>query len=105
VSPFAHDRLGEYKPLSIETQRRAWYLRFRVHDRPGIIATLAGILSEKKVSLDAVLQLPGENKADLPFVITVEPTTEGAIRDAVRQMSNLDFLVEPPLALPLEPPL
>ena len=83
-------------------QKRAYYLRFHVVDRPGIIAALAGILAEKKISLDAVLQLPCDNKQDVPFVITVEPTTEQAVREAVDQMSGLDFLLEPPLALPME---
>jgi homoserine dehydrogenase len=105
VSPFAHDRLGEYKPVSVTVQKRAYYLRFRVDDRPGIIATLAGILAEKHISLEAVLQQPCETKHDLPFVITVEPTTEAAVRSAVQQMESLDFLREPPLALPMEPPL
>jgi len=56
------------------------------------------ILAAKRISLDAVLQLPAENKGDLPFVITVEPTPEEAVREAIDQMSSLDFLLEPPLA-------
>lgn len=102
VSPFAHEELAEYKPIPITLQTRAWYLRFRVKDRPGIIAALAGILAEKRVSLDAVLQLPSETKTDLPFVITLEPTNEASVREALEKMSALDFLTEPPLALPME---
>ncbi len=102
VSPFAHERLGEYNPIPITRQKRAWYLRFRVKDRPGIIAALAGILAEKQISLDAVLQLPCESKSDVPFVITLEPTLEQDVRDAIGRMSALDFLLEPPLALPIE---
>jgi homoserine dehydrogenase len=102
VSPFAHARLGEYEPIPVTRQKRAFYLRFRVDDRPGIIAALARILAAKHISLDAVLQLPGENKRDLPFVITVEPTPEQAVREAIEEMSKLEFLVEPPLALPME---
>jgi homoserine dehydrogenase len=105
VSPFAHERLGEYKPLSVTREKCAYYLRFRVEDRPGIIAALAGILAEQRISLEAVLQLPCETKRDLPFVITVEPTYEHALREAVAKMCGLDFLREPPLALPMEPPL
>lgn len=105
VSPFAHERLGEYKPVSVTAQRRAYYLRFRVDDRPGIIATLAGILASKHISLEAVLQQPCDTKHNLPFVITAEPTSENAIREAVAEMSSLDFLLESPLALPMEPPL
>jgi homoserine dehydrogenase len=105
VSPFAHERLGEYKPVSVTLQKRAYYLRFRVNDRPGIIAALAGILAEKHIGLEAVLQEPCDTKHDLPFVITVEPTSEQSMREAVEKMSSLDFLLEPPLALPMEPPL
>jgi len=105
VSPFAHERLGENKPVSITMQRTAYYLRFRVDDRPGILAKLAGILASKKISLDAVLQEPCDTKHDLPFVITVEPTSEQAIRDAVEEMTQLDFLKEAPFALPMVPPL
>ncbi len=105
VSPFAHERLGEYKPVSVSLQERPFYLRFRVADRPGIIAELAGILSAKHIGLEAVLQMPCDTKSDLPFVITTEVTTEQAMRDAVDQMNRLDFLREPPLALPMEPPL
>jgi homoserine dehydrogenase len=102
VSPFAHPRLGEYKPIPVTLQKSAYYLRFRVRDRPGIIAALSSILAAKHISLDAVLQLPSESKDNLPFVITVEPTTEKELRGAVAEMNELDFMVEPALAMPME---
>jgi homoserine dehydrogenase len=105
VSPFAHERLGVYKPISVSAQKRPYYLRFRVTDRPGIIAALAGILSEQRISIEAVLQLPSPAKDGLPFVITLEPASESAVLEAVEKMARLDFLLEPPLALPIEPPL
>jgi homoserine dehydrogenase len=102
VSPFAHPRLGEYKPIPVTSQKSAYYLRFRVVDRPGIIATLSRILADKNISLDAVLQLPSESKDNLPFVITVEPTSEKSLRGAISEMAELDFMAEPPLAMPME---
>jgi homoserine dehydrogenase len=105
VSPFAHPRLGEYKPIPVTSQKSAYYLRFRVVDRPGIIASLSKILADKNISLDAVLQLPSESKENLPFVITVEPTSEKSIRGALSEMGDLDFMAEPPLAMPMEPGL
>ncbi|MDX1979600.1 MAG: homoserine dehydrogenase [Bryobacteraceae bacterium] len=102
VSPFAHERLGENRPLPITLRKSAFYLRFRVEDRPGIIAALAGILAAENISLDAVLQLPSDTKHDLPFVITIEPAQEEAVRQAVARMASLDFMVEPPLAIPME---
>lgn len=105
VSPFAHARLGEYKPIPVTLHRSAYYLRFRVQDRPGIIAQLATALAAENISIDAVLQLPNANWRDLPFVITVEPATEESVRAAIARMAELNFLTEPPLAMPMEPPL
>jgi homoserine dehydrogenase len=101
VSPFAHERLGEYRPQEISTQSAPYYLRFRVEDKAGIIARLATILAKHKIGIDAVLQLPREDWRDLPFVITTEPAREKALRDALIEIRELDFLVEPPLAMPM----
>ena len=104
-SPFAYEALADHRPRSIRERVRPYYLRFRVRDQPGIIAQLSTVLAEAHISIDAVLQLPGEDKADLPFVITLEPTPDGQVRDAVSAMGRLGFLVDEPLALPLEPGL
>src|ERR1700722_6509174 len=102
VSPFAHARLDEYRPIPITLNASAYYLRFRVQDRPGIIAQLASALAAENISIDAVLQLPNANWRDLPFVITVEPTTEESVRAAIARMAELNFFIEPPLAMPME---
>ncbi len=101
VSPFAHERLGEYKPIPITLSQSPYYLRFRVEDRPGIIATLATVLANQKISIDSVMQLPIENWRDVPFVITVEPAAESAVRAAIGEMQNMNFLLEPPLVMPM----
>jgi len=102
VSPFAHERLGEYKPLPAATQKLPYYLRFRVEDKAGIIATLATILAKHEIGIDAVLQLPREDWRDLPFVVTTEPAKEQSIRQAILDIRDADFLIEPPFAMPME---
>jgi len=102
VSPFAHDRLGSYKPTPVGTQRMQYFIRFRVEDKAGIIATLATILAKHKIGIDAVLQLPREDWRNLPFVVTTEPAAEQALRDALVEIGEEDFLVEPPFAMPME---
>ena len=93
---------GEYCPIPIALNRAAYYLRFRVKDRPGIIAQLAAALAAENISIEAVLQLPDENAHNLPFVITAEPSDEASIRAALARMQQLDFFIEPPLAMPIE---
>ncbi len=102
VSPFSFQKLAEPDLASIDDFVCGYYLRFRVKDSTGIIATLGRILAENGISIDAVLQLPTDDKANLPFVITVEPAREADVRKALLEMEALDFIVEKPLALPLE---
>jgi homoserine dehydrogenase len=101
VSPFAYEAIEQASPAAIDDEVRPYYLRFRVRDRPGIIADLARILASSKASIDAVLQEPSEDKDDLPFVITLEPAVRRAVLEAVEKMSGLDYLVDRPLALPM----
>src|SRR3990170_4351652 len=99
---FGFWKLHEVTRAGIESKLRPYFLRFLVRDRVGIIAQLAAVLAARSISIDAVLQEPCAEKQNLPFVITVEPTTEAAISAAIEKMKGLDFLREPALALPLE---
>ena len=101
-SPFAFRSLDEHKSVPITENKAAYFLRFRVEDRPGIIAKLASALADQQISIEAVFQLPSDNWRNLPFVITVEPAAEKSIRDALAVMREMNFLREPPLALPME---
>jgi homoserine dehydrogenase len=77
------------------------YLRFLVKDRPGIIATLATILSQRGINIDSVLQKPGCPKSHLPFLITLEECKASLVEQALHQINALDFLVQPCLHLPI----
>ena len=77
------------------------YLRFLVKDRPGIIASLATILSDCGINIDSVLQKPGCPKSHLPFLITLEECKASLVEQALHQINSLDFLVQPCLHLPI----
>jgi len=77
------------------------YLRFTISDRPGIIATLAAILSECGINIDSVLQKTGYPKSSLPFVITLEACKASLVEKALEQIGHMDFLVQPAIHLPI----
>ncbi len=77
------------------------YLRFLVKDRPGIIASLATILSQCGINIDSVLQKPDCPKSHLPFLITLEECKVALVEQALQQINQLDFLVQPCLHLPI----
>ncbi len=99
---FGFWKLEPVANAGIEALRRSYFLRFVVKDRVGIIAQLASVLAGEHIGIDAVLQEPCAEKDAMPFVITIEPTTETELARALEKMQGLDFLCEPPLALPIE---
>jgi homoserine dehydrogenase len=96
-----------HRPLQIDWPKVScnfetpWYLRFVVRDQPGIIASLAAILSAHQLNIDAVLQKPGFDKNALPFVITLEPCRDAQLQPAIQEMSSMSFALRPPLCLPI----
>jgi len=99
---FGFQQLQEVTRVGIESLVRPYYLRYLVRDRVGIMAQLATVLAEQQMNIDAVLEEPCTNADNLPFMISVKPTTQNAISAAIEKMKSLDFLLEEPLALPIE---
>jgi homoserine dehydrogenase len=89
------------RPDHVQQAHSPFYLRLVVNDRPGIIASLAAILSSCDINIDAVLQEPGVPKTALPFVVTVEECPAETIDRAIADIARLDFNVQPPLAIPM----
>jgi homoserine dehydrogenase len=78
----------------------ATYLRLVVRDRPGILGRVCTILGRHRINIDSVLQEPGCTKQHLPFVMSLEPTQEKHVTRALKEISRLPFLAEPPLLVP-----
>jgi homoserine dehydrogenase len=102
-----HDRRSEsidapWEPAPIAPPPpRAYYLRFVVRDRPGILAVITASLAGHGINVDAVLQEPGFPKDHLPFVVTVEPCDHAALAGAMADILAEDFHAEPPLVMPV----
>ena len=77
------------------------YLRFIVRDEPGIIAAIAEILCRAGINIDSVFQKSGFPKSKLPFVITLEPCSAALVRESLKQIAKLEFLVQPCVDLPI----
>lgn len=92
-------QVSDCKPM--EDFDFAQYVRFVVRDRPGIIAALAVVLAKHRLNIDAILQKPGYEKSALPFVITLECCGQRALDAALREIGKSEFLVEPPLSMPV----
>ena len=81
--------------------KTAHYVRFKVADKPGILAALANVFSRHEINVDAVLQQAGHSKSALPFVITLEPCRVQKLREALAEIRKLEFHVAPPVDMPI----
>lgn len=97
-----------YRPPAVEAAVEAdfeasQYLRFVIVDRPGIIASLAGVFLRHGLNFDSVLQEPGWPKSALPFAVTLEPCSSRVLQAALAEIEKFDFHARPPVWMPILP--
>jgi len=100
ATPLGYMTWHAAKLAPLGQQVAAFYLRLVVRDRPGILQRVSGILASHRINIDSVLQEPGQSKAALPFVLTLEPSREEQVAAAVQEIARLTFLAQPPLLMP-----
>jgi homoserine dehydrogenase len=93
---FQPGALADTPILPIDEVVTAFYLRLRVADEKGVLASLTRILADSDISIDAILQREseeGENQTDL--IILTHDTVEGRMRQAMAQMQALRTVLAP----------
>ncbi|HEV7912505.1 MAG TPA: homoserine dehydrogenase, partial [Albitalea sp.] len=96
---FQPDELATTPILPIEQVRTSFYLRLQVADQAGVLARITGILAERDISIDALLQRPqdadaeGQTKTDV--IILTHETVEGEMNRAITKMQALPTVLAP----------
>jgi homoserine dehydrogenase len=94
-------RARELVPMTEVVAR--YYLRFDVHDEPGVLARIAGALSQYGVSVEQMVQQGrGEAGAPVPVVIITHQCREGAVYKALDDVRQAKFLKVPPRLVRIE---
>lgn len=90
ISPFGFmDRARKKLPMmAVGEITGGYYLRFTVEDKPGVLATMAGILGDNGISIDSVIQ-KGRSGGVVPLVILTHGAKERAVRIAVEKINKL----------------
>jgi homoserine dehydrogenase len=79
-----------------------WYLRFEVLDMPGVLAEIAGHLSQAGVSIESMIQrgrAPGEPVA---IVMITHETAQGSVERALKAIAASDKVRARPCMIPME---
>jgi len=89
---------------SIQRHEGGYYVRFSVLDRPGAMATIAGRMAERAISLESIVQKRAEGDArdHVPVVMVSHATSETAIREAVAMTLQDGVIREKPQIIRIE---
>ncbi len=93
---FQPGALSDLPVLPMSEVVTSYYLRLRVADQAGVLATVTGILAGAGISIDAVLQREAEegvNQTDV--IILTHDTREGTMNEALAQMQALPTVLAP----------
>ncbi len=97
---FQPGSLSDLPVLPMTEVVTSYYLRLRVADQAGVLATVTGILAGAGISIDAVLQreadeVGGEGSTQTDVIILTHDTKEGTMNDAIAQMQALPTVLAP----------
>ena len=94
--------LVEATPAAIEHRRGPYYVRLQVVDRPGVMADIAAILRDERVSIESLLQRGRSPDEAVPVVLTMHDTEERGMSAALAKINQLETVLEPPHLIRIE---
>lgn len=104
----SHRRVPAFRPhqaydrvVPMSEVRTRYYIRLQALDRPGVMALVSGILGRQSISIASVTQKE-VNQPSVPMVILTHQAREAAIQEALREIGELNEIMEPPVMFRIE---
>jgi homoserine dehydrogenase len=79
-----------------------YYFRFAALDRPGVLATISGILGKYDISLKSVHQKGRKTNGSVPIVMLTHKATEAHVKQALNEIEALDVVDGKPVLIRIE---
>jgi homoserine dehydrogenase len=93
---FQADAMVQFPWLTIEDTVTSYYFRMRVADRPGVLADIARILADHRISIDALFQRePGEGENQTDIIMLTHDAVERDVVHAIRRIEALPTVLAP----------
>lgn len=71
-----------------------YYFRISAVDKPGVLATIAGILGKNAISIESVIQKKRQDIGSVPVVIRTHEAQEKSVVEAIREIDSLAIVTE-----------
>ena len=90
VSPLSYSTLEDIKVLPIEEIETGYYLRMEALDKAGVLANIATILSNKGISIEALIQKePKDGEILVPIIMLIHKVQEKIMNAAIGEIEQL----------------
>ena len=100
---FRAEALSDLPILPVGEVETAYYLRLHAQDRPGVLARVASILSERGINIESIMQKDVEEQDGLvPIIILTHRVREQSMNDAIAAMEALDEVSSPLMRIRVE---
>jgi len=91
---FQPDRMSDLAILSMEQVETSYYLRLRVHDKPGVLADITRVLADGGISIDAMVQKePSAGEEQVAIIMLRHLAVEKNVDAAMARIEQLPAVV------------
>ncbi len=91
--------IASFKLRKIEKIYSKYYLRFMAVDKPGVLATISGILGKHGIGIESVTQKSQTGSSVVPVIILTDSAQEKMLRLALAKIYNLSVVKSKPVAI------
>ncbi|BDY12760.1 homoserine dehydrogenase [Hydrogenimonas cancrithermarum] len=89
------------KLLGRESIVSKYYLRLEVADRPGVLAKVSQVMGEQNISIETMLQKPGQ-EGSASLLLATHACEERAMQEALKALFELESVKERPMMIRME---
>ena len=102
VMGFQPDKIRTIAVMPMDDIVTNYYFRFDAMDRPGVLATIAGILGKYAISLKFVHQKGRKTNGSVPVVMLTHHAREADVTRALAEIGTLDVVASTPMLIRIE---
>ena len=100
---FQADSLSDFPVLPVGDVNTAYYLRLHAKDRPGVLAKVASIRSERGINIESIIQKEAEEQDGLvPIILMTHRVREQSMDEAIAALEALDDVAAPLMRIRVE---
>jgi homoserine dehydrogenase len=102
VMGFQPDKIRDIPIMPMADLITHYYFRFDAMDRPGVLATIAGVLGKYAISLKFVHQKGRKTNGSVPVVMLTHHAREADVTRALTEIGGLDVVASKPMLIRIE---